>query len=99
PTPEAVLTEVIAERSTFTRADVVEKCAEMIPVGTLSPDEILGFVEATATQALESVALSVTPDRAREVDNTHREGSQRMTTDSVIQEANMGFDLGTTSTT
>ena len=98
PTPEAVLTEVIAERSTFTRADVVEKCAEMIPVGTLSPDEILGFVEATATQALESVALSVTPDRAREVDNTQREGSQRFTTDAVIQEVNKGIDLATTRT-
>ena len=98
PTPEAVLTEVIAERSTFTRADVVEKCAEMIPVGTLSPDGILGFVEATATQALESVALSVTPDRAREVDPTQREGSQRFTTDAVIQEVNKGIDLATTKT-
>lgn len=98
PTPEAVLTEVIAERSTFTRADVVEKCAEMIPAGTLSPDEILGFVEATATHALESVALSVTPDHAREVDPTQREGSQRFTTDAVIQEVNKGIDLATTKT-
>ncbi|MCS5480952.1 relaxase domain-containing protein [Corynebacterium sp. YIM 101645] len=98
PTPEAVLTEVIAERSTFTRADVVEKCAEMIPVGALNVDEILGFVEATATHALESVALSVTPNLAREVDNTQREGSQRFTTDAVIQEVNKGIDLATTRT-
>ncbi|GAB3597879.1 Multifunctional conjugation protein TraI (plasmid) [Corynebacterium faecale] len=98
PTPEAVLTEVTTERSTFTRADVVEKCAEMIPVGALNVDEIVEFAEATATAALESVALSVTPDRAREVDNTQREGSQRFTTDVVIEEVNKGIDLAVTRT-
>lgn len=98
PTPEAVLAEVITERSTFTRADVVEKCAEMIPVGALTVDEIVEFAEVTATQALESVALSVTPERAREVDKTQREGSQRFTTDVVIEEVNRGIDLATTRT-
>lgn len=98
PTPEAVLAEVITERSTFTRADVVEKCAEMIPVGALTVDEIVEFVEVTVTQALESVALSVTPERAREVDKTQREGSQRFTTDVVIEEVNRGIDLATTRT-
>lgn len=98
PTPEAVLTEVIAERSTFTRADVVEKCAEMIPVGALNVDEIVEFVEATTTQALKTMAFSVTPDLAREVDPTQREGSQRFTTDAVIQEVNKGIDLAVTRT-
>ena len=98
PTPEAVLSEVIAERSTFTRADVVEKCAEMIPVGALNTDEIVEFIEATTTQALETAAFSVTPDRARELDRSQREGSQRFTTDAVIQEVNKGIDLAVTRT-
>ena len=98
PTPEAVLTEVTTERSTFTRADVVEKCAEMIPVGALGVEEIVPFAEVIATAALDSVALSVTPDRAREVDNTQREGSQRFTTDAVLQEVNKGIDLAVTRT-
>ena len=95
PTPEAVLTEVIEERSTFTRADVVEKCAEMIPVGALDVEEIVPFAEMIATAALDSVALSVTPDRARELDRSQREGSQRFTTDAVIEEVNKGIDLAT----
>src|SRR5699024_9230849 len=40
--------------------------------------------------------LSVTPDRAREVDRSQREGSQRFTTDAVIQEVNKGIDLAVT---
>src|SRR5699024_4180391 len=49
PSPAAVINAVIEERSTFTRADLVEKTAELMPVG-IAPDEIVGHVEALVDQ-------------------------------------------------
>ncbi|MBC3186972.1 AAA family ATPase [Corynebacterium sp. zg-331] len=88
---------VIHERSTFTRADVAEKAAELIPVGAIEPREMHAAVEELTNAALsETNTWSVTPEKDRSVDDTQREGSQRYTTTAVIEEVERGVNLATT---
>src|SRR5699024_5796366 len=88
--------EVIAERSTFTRADVVEKVAELLPVGAVEPHLMLRTIESLTDAALASSdSLSVTPDKDPAVDNTQREGAQRFTTTAVIEEVEQAVRLRT----
>lgn len=96
PTAEDVVAAVIAERSTFTRADLVEKAAEMLPVGAVATDRIHTCVEAIVDEVLDSgAAWSVNPDAARSFTQTAREGSQRFTAEPVVEEINRGIDLAT----
>lgn len=96
PTSADVINAVIAERSTFTRADLVEKTAELMPVG-LAPDEILVQVEKLVDDIVTTeLAWSVNPDMARSHTKTVREGSQRFTAEAVVNEVNQGIDLATT---
>lgn len=96
PTPEEVVAAVIAERSTFTRADLVEKAAEMLPVGAVETDRIHVCVEAIVDEIFDSgTAWSVNPDAARSYTKAAREGSQRFTAEPVVEEINHGIDLAT----
>lgn len=96
PTAEDVVAAVIAERSTFTRADLVEKTAELMPVGAVATDRIHATVEAIVDEVLDSgTAWSVNPDAARSYTRTAREGSQRFTAEPVVDEINRGIDLAT----
>lgn len=96
PTADEVVAAVIAERSTFTRADLVEKAAEMLPVGAVETERIHTCVEAIVDEALDSqTAWSVNPDAARSFTQTAREGSQRFTAEPVVDEINRGIDLAT----
>lgn len=95
PTPEAVLVAVTQERSTFTRADLVEKTAEMMPVD-IDPARVHEVVEDIVDEVVDSgAAWSVNPDAARSYTKTTREGSQRFTTAPVVEEINRGIDLAT----
>lgn len=95
PTPEAVLAAVTQERSTFTRADLVEKTAEMMPVD-IDPARVHEVVEGIVYEVVGSgAAWSVNPDAARSYTKTTREGSQRFTTAPVVEEINRGIDLAT----
>ncbi|MGP6175353.1 MobF family relaxase [Corynebacterium sp. A21] len=95
PTPEAVLVAVTAERSTFTRADLVEKTAEMMPVD-MDPARVHRVVEGLVDEVMDSgAAWSVNPDAARSYTKTAREGSQRFTAEPVVEEVNRGIDLAT----
>lgn len=97
PSPTEILAAVIHERSTFTRADVAEKAAELIPVGAIEPREMHAAVEELTNAALsETNTWSVTPEKDRSVDDTQREGSQRYTTTAVIEEVERGVNLATT---
>ncbi|SLM89585.1 transfer protein homolog TraA [Corynebacterium casei] len=96
PDSADILSEVIAERSTFTRADVAEKVAELLPVGAVEPHLMLRTIESLTDAALASDdSLSVTPDRDPAVDNTQREGAQRFTTKAVIDEVEQAVRLAT----
>lgn len=91
-----ILSKVIAERSTFTRADVAEKVAELLPVGAVEPHQILSTIEFLTDAALASDdSLSVTPDKDPTVDNTQREGAQRFTATAVIDEVEQAVRLAT----
>ena len=100
PTVEEILTPVVAERSTFTRADVVEKIAEMMPVGVVAPTDMLATIEHLADSVVEpdladaeQAAWPVTPEKSRKHDKTAREGSQRFTSRSVVSEVDRAIDL------
>lgn len=96
PSPTEILAAVVDERSTFTRADVVEKSAELLPVGAIPPEAIYAVVEELTKAALsETNTWSVTPEKDRSVDDTQREGSQKYTTTAVITEVEHGVDLAT----
>ncbi|GAB2498784.1 Multifunctional conjugation protein TraI (plasmid) [Corynebacterium atrinae] len=96
PTAAKVTAAVIAERSTFTRADLVEKAAEMMPVGAVSTAQIHTTIEAIVDEIIDSgTAWSVNPDAARSYTLTAREGSQRFTAEPVVEEINHGIDLAT----
>ncbi|KAA8719787.1 MobF family relaxase [Corynebacterium phocae] len=87
PSAEEILGAVVDERSTFTRADVVEKVAELLPVGVVASEKLAEVVEGLATEALAHAdAWVVTPEKSRAVDNTEREGALRFTTKSVVSE-------------
>src|SRR5699024_5110962 len=96
PDSADILAEVIAERSTFTRADVAEKVAELLPVGAVEPHLMLRTIESLTDAVLASDdSLSVTPDKDPAVDNTQREGAQRFTTTAVIDEVEQAVRLAT----
>lgn len=95
PTVAQVVDAVIAERSTFTRADLCEAAAALVPSGVAGEvlyDRLEDLVdEVMATGA----AWSVTPEKDRDVDLRMREGSQRFTAEPVVEEVNRGIDLAT----
>lgn len=100
PSVEEILDAVVAERSTFTRADVVEKIAEMMPVGVVAPADMLAAIEHLADSVVEpdpadaeQAAWPVTPEKSRKHDKTAREGSQRFTSRSVVSEVDRAIDL------
>lgn len=96
PVAGEVVNAVIAERSTFTRADLVEKAAEMMPVGAVDPEKIHATVESIVDEVVETgTAWSVNPDAARSFTKTAREGSQRFTAEPVVEEINRGIDVAT----
>ena len=96
PHPSHVLAEVIAERSTFTRADVAEKAAELIRPGVVSPEDMTATVERLVDAALgDNGTWSVTPEKSRQLDNTQREGSQKYTTVAVVDEVERAVDMAT----
>nr|WP_010991838.1 MobF family relaxase [Corynebacterium glutamicum]CAD12223.1 TraA protein [Corynebacterium glutamicum] len=99
PTVDEVLEAVTRERSTFTRADVVEAATELLPVGAVTAEQIYDTVEHLADQVCGGqVAWTVTPEKDRQVDRSAREGSQRFTSEAVVEEVNRGIDLATTVT-
>src|SRR5699024_448068 len=85
PSVEEVVAEVIGQRSTFTRADVVEAAASLLggrvaTDGRVDPEGRVERVETLVDDVLASgLAWTVTPDRSREYDAGAREGSQRFT--------------------
>lgn len=100
PTVWEILDAVVAERSTFTRADVVEKIAEMMPVGAVSHADMLAAIERLADNVvapdlsdMAEAAWPVTPEKSRKYDKTMREGSQRFTSRSVVSEVDRAIDL------
>lgn len=100
PEVEEILAAVVAERSTFTRADVVEKIAEMMPVGAVSHADMLAAIERLADNVvapdlsdMAEGAWPVTPEKSRKYDKTAREGSQRFTSRSVVSEVDRAIDL------
>lgn len=96
PKPSQILAEVVAERSTFTRADVAEKVAELIRPGAVSPEDMTVTVEGLVDAALAAHGTwSVTPEKSRELDATQREGSQKYTTVEVVDEVERGVDMAT----
>ena len=96
PKPAQILAEVVAERSTFTRADVAEKAAELIRPGAVAPDDMTVTVERLVEASLsEKGTWSVTPEKSRELDNTQREGSQKYTTVEVVDEVERAVDMAT----
>lgn len=79
PSVEEVVAEVISQRSTFTRADVVEAAASLLG-GRVATDGLVDRVETLVDDVFASgLAWTVTPDRSREYDAGAREGSQRFT--------------------
>src|SRR5699024_10086931 len=95
PSPAAVINAVIEQRSTFTRADLVEKTAEVMPIGLAAEDK-LATVEGIVDEIMaKELAWSVRPDMARSVSAKAREGSQRFTAQAVVEEVNDGIDLAT----
>src|SRR5699024_12108640 len=93
PSVEEVVAEVISQRSTFTRADVVEAAASLLG-GRGATDGLADRVEELVDDVFASgLAWTVTPDRSREHDAGVREGSQRFTAEAVVEEINTGIDL------
>lgn len=96
PTPGEIIEAVTAERSTFTRADVVETVAALLPVGAVKPDQVRQTVEQLTNAVFaEHAAWTITPEKSRTIDKTAREGSQRFTSEAVVEEINRGIDLAT----
>ena len=99
PGVDEVLAAVSAERSTFTRADLVEAAAALVGPG-VAADQVRATVERIVDEAIASTsAWSVTPDQARSFDRSKREGSQRFTTSVVVAEVDRGIDLATAPAT
>jgi len=99
PSVDEVLAAVSAERSTFTRADLVEAASALVGPG-VAADQIRASVEQVVDEAIASTsAWSVTPDQARSFDRSKREGSQRFTTSVVVAEVDRGIDLATATAT
>lgn len=99
PSVDEVLAAVSAERSTFTRADLVEAAAALVGPG-VAANQVRASVERIADEAIASTsAWSVTPDQARSFDRSKREGSQRFTTSVVVAEVDRGIDLATATAT
>ncbi|MGO2883375.1 MobF family relaxase [Corynebacterium variabile] len=99
PSVDEVLAAVSAERSTFTRADLVEAAAALVGPG-VAADQVRATVERIVDEAIASTsAWSVTPDQARSFDRSKREGSQRFTTSVVVAEVDRGIDLATAPAT
>ncbi|MCS4492593.1 MobF family relaxase, partial [Corynebacterium sp. ES2715-CONJ3] len=96
PQPSQILSMVVAERSTFTRADVAEKAAELIRPGVVTPGDMTATIERLVDAALDERDIwSVTPEKSRELDNTQREGSQKYTTIEVVDEVERAVDMAT----
>lgn len=96
PSTEEILAAVTAEQSTFTRADVVETVAELIPVGAVDTDQVTATIERLTSEVFAGkAAWTVTPEKSRLVDKTAREGSQRFTSEAVVAEVDRGIDLAT----
>ncbi|MDN6457241.1 MULTISPECIES: MobF family relaxase [Actinomycetes] len=96
PSASQILAEVVAQRSTFTRADIAEKAAELIRPGIVKPADMMPTVECLVDACLaEAGTWSVTPERSRYLDKTQREGSQKYTTDIVVDEVERGVDMAT----
>lgn len=99
PSVDEVLAAVSAQRSTFTRADLVEAAAALVGPG-VAADQVRTTVERIVDEAIASTsAWSVTPDQARSFDRSKREGSQRFTTSVVVAEVDRGIDLATAPAT
>ena len=95
PNAVDVMAAVTETRSTFTRADVVEAAAGLVPAG-VDRALLLERVEELVDEIFTTgVAWSVTPERAREYNRAMREGSQRFTTEHVVREVDRGIDLAT----
>lgn len=103
PSPEAVLLQVSQTQSTFTRADVVEAAAAMMPAG-IDPETVLEDVENLADQAC-ALCLDTSAPEAQfgPEDTARREGGRRFTTPDLVKEetrllrtatstANLGVD-------
>src|SRR5699024_2245971 len=91
-----ILAAVIAERSTFTRADVAAKVAELLPVGAVEPHLMLRNIESLTDASLASSAsLTVTQYKDPAVDNTKRESAQRFAPTAVIGEVEQAVRLAT----
>ena len=95
PNAADVMAAVTETRSTFTRADVVEAAAGLVPAD-VDRELLLERVEQLVDEIFTTgVAWSVTPERSREYNRAMREGSQRFTTESVVREVDRGIDLAT----
>ena len=95
PTVAQVVNAVIAERSTFTRADIFEAAAGLVPA-EVARENIYDRLEALVDEVMNSgAAWTVTPERDRNFDPRMREGSQRFTAEEVVEEINTGIDLAT----
>lgn len=95
PNAVDVMAAVTETRSTFTRADVVEAAAGLVPAG-VDRGLLLERVEELVDEIFTTgVAWSATPERAREYNRAMREGSQRFTTEPVVREVDRGIDLAT----
>lgn len=93
-TAKEVLAAVVEEKSTFTRADLVEKAAELWPVDASFSKDIFGDIERFVDETLDGqIAWMVNPGQQRAVDLGAREGALRFTTDVVVDEINQGIDL------
>ena len=93
PTVAQVVNAVIAERSTFTRADIFEAAAGLVPA-EVARENIYDRLEALVDEVMNSgAAWTVTPERDRNFDPRMREGSQRFTAEEVVEEINTGIDL------
>ncbi|MGV0409513.1 AAA family ATPase [Corynebacterium resistens] len=95
PTVAQVVNAVIAERSTFTRADIFEAAAGLVPA-EVACENIYDRLEDLVDEVMNSgAAWTVTPERDRDFDPRMREGSQRFTAEPVVEEINRGIDLAT----
>lgn len=95
PNAAEVMAAVTETRSTFTRADVVEAAASLVPAD-VDHLLILERVEQLVDEIFTTgVVWSVTPERSREYNRAMREGSQRFTTEPVVREVDRGIDLAT----
>ena len=75
PTVAQVVNAVIAERSTFTRADIFEAAAGLVPA-EVARENIYDRLEALVDEVMNSgAAWTVTPERDRNFDPRMREGS------------------------